>query len=140
MVDILQNDMPKQLLDTNLLLRLLIGDNISRAKAVASLLENAESPLVVTDLAFAELVWTMSTFYKFPKAKIIEKLLTILNFQTLELNRSLLIDTFTIYSSYNIDFIDAYHVALMKRESITIIYSYDRDFDKIKDIKRIEPS
>ncbi len=34
---------------------------------------------------------------------------------------------------------DAIHVATMKRNDVNILYSYDKDFDRIAGIKRLEP-
>src|SRR3989338_4694629 len=101
--------MRKFLLDTNLLLRFLTSDDHKKAKAVANLLKTSKDPLIVTDLAFAELAWVMASFYDFDKEQ-------------------------------NIDFIDAYHAAYASLKSFDVIYSYDKDFDKVKGVKRIEPS
>lgn len=132
--------MPKKiLLDTNLLLRFLIEDDIQKAQAVANLLETSKDKLIVTDMAYAELAWVMASFYKFPRKEIVEKLSSILNIKNLFLSRQLLADSLVIYSKYNIDFIDAYHAAFMKKRSMKNIYSYDRDFDKLKDLDRLEP-
>lgn len=38
----------------------------------------------------------------------------------------------------NISFPDAYHVALMQKKKIEQIYSFDEDFDKFPQIKRLE--
>ena len=35
---------------------------------------------------------------------------------------------------------DAIHVAVMRRRGIATIYSFDKHFDEVSDIKRIEPS
>lgn len=44
-----------------------------------------------------------------------------------------------IYARKNIDYIDAYNAVLMRRLSLKAIYSYDKDFDKIEGIDRLEP-
>ncbi|GAI01965.1 unnamed protein product, partial [marine sediment metagenome] len=44
-----------------------------------------------------------------------------------------------LYKDKNISFIDAYNYSYMKANGVTEIYSFDRDFDKLKDVKRLEP-
>ena len=41
--------------------------------------------------------------------------------------------------SYGLDFDDALALQIMKEKGIHNIISYDKDFDKIPNIKRIEP-
>ncbi len=131
--------MQRHLIDTNLLLRFLLNDMPSQAQAVSNLLQNPPGVLIVTDVAFAELAWVLVSFYQFPKDEIIEKLYSILNMDILSLNKSLLSKTLKIYRDNQIDYIDAYHAAVVSQDSLASIYSYDRDFDKISTIKRQEP-
>jgi len=135
----LPNAMLKVLLDTNLLLRFLTDDDPKKAKAVERLLKTSKQPLTVTDMAFAELAWVMASFYGFEKSKIIVKLASILDVETVKASKKLLRHSLVIYARHNIDFIDAYHAAFMKLKSYDAIYSYDRDFDKVSDLKRLEP-
>lgn len=132
--------MPKRfLLDTNLLVRFLIEDDTQKAQAVGNLLGISDDKLIVTDLAFAEVAWVMVSLYKLPKKEIVQNLASILNFDSLVINRRFLANVLEIYSKYNVDFIDAYHAAFMKKHSLKKIYSYDKDFDKFNDLERIEP-
>lgn len=36
-------------------------------------------------------------------------------------------------------FVDAYNYALAIKNKVRKIYSYDKDFDKLKELQRIEP-
>lgn len=139
MENIWPNVMPKILLDTNLLLRFLIGDNPKKANAVKLLLKTSRQQLTVTDMAFAELAWVMVSFYGFEKGKIIAKLASILDIESIKASKKLLRHSLVIYARHNIDFIDAYHAAFMKLKSYDAIYSYDKDFDKVAGLKRLEP-
>ena len=42
-------------------------------------------------------------------------------------------------SKHGLDFDDGLGVACMKKYGINELLSFDRDFDKVRDIKRIEP-
>ena len=44
-----------------------------------------------------------------------------------------------IYASKNIDFEDALSFAHMEKRQIKEIYSYDSDFDKLEELRRLEP-
>jgi predicted nucleic acid-binding protein len=53
--------------------------------------------------------------------------------------RSIIIEAINFYRDKNINFIDAYNVSYMRAYGIKEVYSFDKDFDKLEDIKRIEP-
>jgi predicted nucleic acid-binding protein len=44
-----------------------------------------------------------------------------------------------LYVEKNISFADAYHAVVMQKLNLTEIVSFDRDFDKLPTLKRIEP-
>jgi predicted nucleic acid-binding protein len=44
-----------------------------------------------------------------------------------------------LFERHPIDFIDAYHGALMLARGLTTVYSYDTDFDRLQGLKRVEP-
>ena len=64
--------------DTNLFLRYLTNDIPAQADAVEVLLQRAEQGevlLITNALVMAEIVWTLESFYKLPKAEVEEKVL-----------------------------------------------------------------
>jgi predicted nucleic acid-binding protein len=46
---------------------------------------------------------------------------------------------FDLYVDLNIAFADAYHVVLMKQKGIDVVVSFDREFDRVAGISRVEP-
>jgi predicted nucleic acid-binding protein len=46
---------------------------------------------------------------------------------------------FALYVDINISFADAYHAVLMQQGSLNQIVSFDKGFDRVSGIKRIEP-
>jgi predicted nucleic acid-binding protein len=48
-------------------------------------------------------------------------------------------DAFTLYIERNLPFADAYHIAAMRAEGLNEIVTFDREFDRISGIRRIEP-
>lgn len=73
-------------IDTNVLVRYLVYDDLHQAKKAAQLLENQctrHNPGFIPHIVLCELVWVLKRAYKFPKSKIIEILWQIMG--TLEL-------------------------------------------------------
>ena len=48
-------------------------------------------------------------------------------------------EVFRLYVERNISFADAYHVVMMQKLGLTKIVSFDRDFNRIPTVTRIEP-
>ena len=130
-------------IDTNILLRYLTGDDPDKYKKCRDIFKRAlekKIVLLTSDMVIAELIWTLSSFYKVPKEEIIEKITIIINTPNLKIpNKKLISDTLILFSQENIDYIDAYNAVFMKHNSCTQIFSYDKDFDRLEDIMRMEP-
>jgi len=91
-------------------------------------------------MVIAELIWTLLSYYKVPKAEVIEKVSVILGTENLFIpDKDVLADALVLYGRKNIDFIDAYNAVFMKYHGLRKIYSYDEDFEMIEDIERKEP-
>lgn len=130
--------------DTNIFLRFLLADHPKQSPACKKLFEKAaqrEIKLVTLPIVIAEISWVLSSFYKEPIKEVARKLRIILLCKGLEVpyKDTLLLAT-KIFEEKKIDFIDAFVSAWLKTEKLTKIYSYDKDFDKIENITRIEPS
>jgi predicted nucleic acid-binding protein len=46
---------------------------------------------------------------------------------------------FDLYVDLNISFVNAYHAVLMQQGRLNQIVSFDRGFDRVPGIKRVEP-
>jgi len=55
------------------------------------------------------------------------------------MKKEIIINALAAYEEKNIDYIDAYNASILKMKGINEVYSYDRHYDRIKWIKRIEP-
>lgn len=129
--------MKKVFIDTNVLLRFLLGE--PESVAVQKIL-NGKNALIIPDIVIAEVVWTLNRFYKWPKDKIIEFLVVLLKSSNIEFNEPIIFSSFNTFLKNNIKYTDAYISELMRDSNIEEIYSFDRDFDKISGIKRVEPT
>jgi uncharacterized protein len=131
-------------IDTNLFIRYLTDDDPKKADRVDRLLDQAakgEVRLVSAELVLAEVVWVLESYYQIKKARIAVMLRAILSTPGLEVfNGRIVEQSLQYYSNQNIDFVDAYIVALMQKHNIDGIYSFDKKhLDRITNITRIEP-
>jgi predicted nucleic-acid-binding protein len=130
-------------IDTNIFLRFLTNDDPGKAQCCEKLFKKTikdEEQLFTSELVIAEIVWVLEFYYGLSKEEVKEKVEKILNTKNLFCpNRSILYESLALYLLKNIDFIDAYNSLIMKQNSISEIYSYDLDFDRISGIRRIEP-
>ncbi len=128
-----------KLLDTNLILRFLLKDNLEQFQAVKSLLENPQEHLYLTDMVVAEVIWVLTSFYKFSQKDVSEKIYNLLSLNSIYSNKNLLIRALFFYQNFDIDFIDAYLASYCEQEKLEGIYSFDKGLDKIKEVKRFKP-
>lgn len=135
--------MKKKFIDTNIFLRYLTGDDPSKYDKCREIFKNTTEgkiALITSGIVIAELVWTLLSYYKVAKADIVEKVSIIVNTENLYIpDKNIITDALVLYSRKNIDYIDAYNALFMKYHALDEIYSYDRDFDAIECVKRMEP-
>ncbi|GBD98110.1 tRNA(fMet)-specific endonuclease VapC [bacterium BMS3Abin07] len=135
--------MAKKFIDTNIFLRYLTKDDpvkYDKCKAVFKKAIEGKAELATSEMVIAELIWTLLSYYKVPKADVIEKVSIIVGTEGLHIpGKDIIADALVLYSRKNIDYIDAYNAVFMKYHGFDEIYSYDGDFDAIEGIKREEP-
>lgn len=130
--------------DTNLFLRFLTDDFPAQADKVEALLHraaNGEVKLVTTGLVIAEIVWTLESTYRIPRAEIEDKVLAILNTPGLEVDGAdLLVQAAVWYADKNTDFIDAYNAAWMMMHDIETAFTFDqKHFNRFEGITALLP-
>ena len=132
-------------LDSNILLRQLTKDDPERGRACFSLIqaiERGELSVWTSDLVIAEVIFVLANknTYHLDRETIRDLLLPLIGLPGIKLARKRLYQrVFELYTTSPIDYIDAYHVALMERLGTTEILSYDRHFDLVQGIQRREP-
>jgi predicted nucleic acid-binding protein len=130
-------------LDTNILIRYLTNDDPVKAILVFTLLDRVAEgteQVVTTPLVVFETVFLLQRTYKLGKAEIREKIADILSLQGVQLaERALCLTALDYYVEQNISYADAYNAAWMRGEGIAEIYSWDREFDRVAGLTRIEP-
>lgn len=128
-----------KLVDSNLILRFLLKDHPKQSPQARKLFKNPHETLILTDIVVAEVIWILTSYYKFSKEDVAEKIYQLLKIPTLKTNMHTIVRTLHLYRNFNIDYIDAYLAAYCEKEKLEGIYSFDKDFDKINIIKLFEP-
>jgi predicted nucleic-acid-binding protein len=136
--------MNKSFVDTNLFIRYLTNDDPEKANRFEKLLEQAASgilTLVTTEMVIAEIVWGLESFYELTPPKIAPLIRGILATPGLEIiNGHLISRALELYEGQNIDFVDGYITAVMEKQGISDIYSFDRKhISRIRTVTRNEP-
>lgn len=133
-------------LDTNIFLRFLTRDDESKAQACHELfrrLRDGEEEATTSEVVIAEVVYVLTsrTLYNLAPDEIGPRLQPILALPGLKLpGKRVYLRALDIYAtSPSLDFEDGLIVARMEQAGFSELYSYDRDFDRIPEIQRLEP-
>lgn len=99
------------LLDTNVLVRFLVGDNIAQKEKAAQWFKEAEQgnrAIVITPLVIAETSFVLESFYKLPRDEITNALEVIVSQRWLDIReRALLVHLWSFYRK-GLHFVDSY--------------------------------
>lgn len=130
-------------LDTNVLLRHLLQDDPDqspRATAYLAGVERAEAAVETADTVVFETVFVLERRHRISRVDIREQLLSIIELPGVLLpGKTYLREAFDVYVQHNIPFGDACHVVQMRRRGLTEILSFDRHYDRVPGVARIEP-
>ena len=130
-------------LDTNIFLRHLLGDEphqSPRATAYVQAIEQGVRRARISDLVVFEVVFTLERGYRRSKAEIQSAVLSLIELPGIVLpGKRKFREVFALYVESNISFADAYHVVLMQQLGLSEMVSFDRDFNRIPTLQRVEP-
>lgn len=134
--------MPSQLVDTNVLVRFLTGDPPKMAAQARRLLERADTgevALVLLPVIVAETIYTLESFYEMERTAVAGRLIALLRCRGIRaVEHDRVLDALGRCRDFKAHFSDAY-LAASAAELRQPIVSFDRDFDKFRDVTRIEP-
>lgn len=134
-------------LDTNVILRYLTRDDEAKAEACYQLFQRVkrgEEELFTCEAIVTEVVYVLSSRrapYRLSHEEIRARLVPILTLRGLRLPRKrIYIRALDLYaSSPFLDFEDALAASHMEQRGVTEIVSYDKDFDLVAGVRRVEP-
>jgi uncharacterized protein len=130
-----QRTVPYHLIDTNVILRFLIGDDppkAARATALMSRVERNQEVVEISDEVLTETVWTLESFYRVPRSEAAQNLAALLNLSGVRMDkRDVLLQALQNYASSSADFVDCLLAARSQRRKIPV-YTFDEsDFKKL---------
>jgi predicted nucleic acid-binding protein len=130
--------MPKNLIDTNLIIRFLINDDSKKVKKVEDLLKDPNNTNILLDTIIAEIIWVLGSYYSLDKTETIEKIRALIHVDTIDCNAILINKALSVWEGNNISYIDSYLVAVATLGSLPLI-SYDEALKSINSIEVKEP-
>ena len=131
--------LPKKvyLIDTNVILRYLLGDHAEFSPKAESFMLNVSEgtkKAEILDVVIVECIYVMEKYYQIPKTEIVGKLSGILNFSGIvNPGKSEILEALMKYEESNIDMVDCLLVAHSSRSKVII--SFDKDLEKLKAIR-----
>lgn len=133
-------------IDTNIFIRHLTQDDPIKAQACFNLFKKIESQTIeatTSEAIIAEVVYVLSSkqLYHLDRVTIRTLLYPILNLKGLKIpGKVVYLQALDIYADVpKLDFEDALIVALMQKNKLESLYSYDTGFDEVTAINRLEP-
>ena len=134
-------------LDANVIIRYLTKDDEAKAEACYALFQRVnagEEDVFTCEAIITEVVYVLSSSrspYRLSHEEVRARLLPMLAIRGLKLpQKGTYMRALELYASFPfLDFEDAVAAAYMERLGIREILSYDRDFDRLDGIARVEP-
>ncbi len=121
------------LLDTNVIIRFLIGDNekfLNKSVEYFKDIETSKIEVEILEGVLMEAFFVLTKFYKLPKKDVILDLKTILTLNgVINNNKTILYEALSIIENKNIDFVDALICAKSKLQGYGKL-SFDSDVEK----------
>ena len=121
------------LLDTNIIIRFLVGDNDEHlliSMDIFKQIESAKLQVEILDTVLMEAFFVLTKFYKLPKNEVIDDLKTIVALNgVVNANKTILFEALNIIQSKNIDFVDALICAKSKLQGYERL-SFDKDVNR----------
>ena len=137
--------MTQPFIDTDVIIRLLTGDDPEKQAAATALFEQVEQgTLTVTapDTVIADAVYVLSSprLYHLPRSEVRELLMALVHLPHFQVQNRLAVSrALELYGSSKLDFGDVLIISSMEQQHSQILYSYDADFDRFDGTNRQEP-
>lgn len=123
------------LVDANIIIRFLLNDHPTLSLQAKTIILKAQQGLLILyldEVVIAEIVWTLSSFYRIKRSEIADKLEEIVS-QNWVINpkKDLIIQALALFRSSNLDYIDSWLFVIGKSLDIELA-TFDKDLKKLK--------
>lgn len=131
----------KYVIDANIFLRIFANDDKKKAQECGVLIRaitDGKINAYTTSITIAEVVWTLQSFYSYNKENVVEAVKSITGINSLAIidnyNHSI---AFSLFEKNNVKFIDCLLASIPEiQKKEWAIISYDKDFDRLKIIRK----
>jgi predicted nucleic-acid-binding protein len=117
-------------LDTNILVRILIGDDARQSASAGNLIEhltNHDEPLFIPLTVTLELEWVLRSAYGFAKEEVISTLVCLLETRELEFQDEASVErSIFLYRSGNVDYAECLHIGSAITHDRAPLLTFDR--------------
>lgn len=135
--------MKRYILDANILVRFLRNDHPTMSAAAAELFLQSASGKVELHLdptIVAETAFVLTGFYKQSQGEVADAIRDLITGCRLKVpSEGVTLDALKRFKAQPVDFPDALVAAIAAHQGVPVA-SFDRDFDRFKDVKRFEPT
>ena len=125
--------MKKYVIDTNFIVRYFLADNKEQYKKTKKIFDDAREGkvhLLLEQSVFVEVIFVLSSFYKIPKDKITNIMLSLLSYKGIETETSVLQSALEIFNDNTIHIVDAIVIARYDHAEIQPL-TIDKKLEKI---------
>lgn len=123
------------LIDANIVIRFLLDDHPELSRKAKTIFKEAETgkiKLFFDEVIVAEIVWTLSSFYKIKKIDIVDRLEKLLSQDWAENpKKKLILITLDLYRSSNLDYIDCWLFVISKSLKLKL-ETFDKKLRKMR--------
>lgn len=119
--------------DANIIIRFLLDDHPKLSLVAKTIFQKAEKgmyKIYLDEVILAEVVWTLSSFYKIQKKDLVDRLQQLVSQDWLvNPKKKLLLMTLDLYLSSNLDYIDCWILNVSKSLGIKL-ETFDRNLKR----------
>lgn len=117
-------------LDTNILLRLVVGDIPEQLATIQTLLDESDV-LHIADIVIFEMVFVLQSFYEFSREDIIESVTTIIRHDKINCNRRLFELALVMFAKHRkISFVDSTLPIYASINQSVPLFTFDQELAK----------
>ena len=121
------------LIDTNIIIRFLIGDHeqhLQESMQIFQAIESGAFQVEILDVVLMESLFVLTKFYKLPKAEVVTDLKAMLAMEgVMTSDKLILFETLSLFADKNIDFVGALICSKAKLQGYEAL-SFDKDVNK----------
>lgn len=124
--------MKRMAIDTNIIIRILTGDDVEQSPLARRLITEIEESLYVFSMVIAESVYVLDKVYQYPPKAIVHALTSLFEVDNIEIeDHPCVLGALQDYAEKNVDFADALIAWKAKSSRMAIITWNKKHFNRL---------